>query len=159
MSSRFWIGAAALALGVGAFLRNRRQSSQPLSKVTYTVDEKVLIDFKGEVRLPPELREKLIAATSFRGRGAAAMIEAALSNVLAELGVDVQDQFQFTKAAKAIVAFLGQPAVVRNLLQAILSDTHHHEPQAAQSHYHNNGFDKLVLVSLKSGVKLRLHIW
>lgn len=43
--------------------------------------------------------------------------------------------------------------------QAITSDRGVHNALAAQSHYHNNGFDKIVLLTLKSGAKLRLHIW
>jgi hypothetical protein len=151
--------AAFASLFVGVAVVRKLQKGRRATVVTLPTDVASITEFKGECVLPQHVKDSLLAATQFRGKGAAALVTSSLSNALTELRVDTEDQFQFNRAAKAIVTLLSAPVVLRNLLEAILSDKAHLEPNAATSHYHNNGFDKLVLISLPNSIKLRLHIW
>jgi hypothetical protein len=158
MTSSVWALAFA-SVFVGVAVVRKLQKRRLGAVITLPSEVALGAEFKGECVLPQHVSDSLLAATHFRGKGAAALVTSSLSNALSELRVDVEDQFQFNRAAKAIVTLLSSPVVLRNLLEAILSDKNHLEPNAATSHYHNNGFDKLVLISLPNSIKLRLHIW
>lgn len=71
--------------------------------------------FKGEYALPKPVIDTLLSAVQLRGMGASAMISAAISGCFD--GVDQLNQVEFTRIAKAVIAFLGQRDLARSLLQ------------------------------------------
>lgn len=86
----FALGGCALVAVARALILRRR--IQLLQSHPYDATTPACAAWKGELALPDPLQERLVAATQFRGRGAAAMVEAALSGCFDDMGVDAKDE-------------------------------------------------------------------